>query len=106
MLHEIDSGMLRPYHAKDIAAEILERSELKPWLHFNLGWRRDQIDFSNADLLTPANSFQRWVSINSPKATLALLPPGEREEGVARATETLEDPVRFPSTLLAVTATG
>jgi hypothetical protein len=32
VLHEIDSGVLRPYHAKDIAAEILERGELKPWL--------------------------------------------------------------------------
>ena len=41
-----------------------------------------------------------WIS------TLALLPPGEREEGIARATETLDDPVRFPSTLLVVTATA
>jgi hypothetical protein len=49
--------------------------ELKPWLHFNLGWRRDQIDLSNVDLLNPANSFRRSVSLNSPKATLALVPP-------------------------------
>lgn len=48
---------------------------LAPWLHFNLGWRRDQIDLANIDLLTPANSLHRWVGINSPKATLALLPP-------------------------------
>lgn len=41
-----------------------------------------------------------WIS------TLALLPPGERAEGIARAQETLEDPVRFPSTLLIVTATA
>jgi hypothetical protein len=48
---------------------------IKPWLHYNLGWRRDQIDFNNLDLLVPANSFHRWVGINSPKVTLALLPP-------------------------------
>jgi hypothetical protein len=48
---------------------------LKPWLHYNLGWRRDQIDFDNVDILTPANSLHRWVGINSPKATVALLPP-------------------------------
>jgi SAM-dependent methyltransferase len=41
-----------------------------------------------------------WIS------TLALLPPGEREAGIALARETLDDPVRFPSTLLLVTATA
>jgi hypothetical protein len=46
-----------------------------PWLRYNLGWRRDQIGFDNADLLNPANSFNRWQGINSPKATLAFVPP-------------------------------
>ena len=32
VLQEIDAGALRPYHAKDIATEILERGDLKPWL--------------------------------------------------------------------------
>jgi len=45
------------------------------WLRYNLGWRRDQIGFNNTDLLTPANSFSRWQGINSPKATLAIVPP-------------------------------
>lgn len=45
------------------------------WLHYNLGWRRDQIGIENADLLNPSNSFQRWVGVNSPKATVGLLPP-------------------------------
>jgi hypothetical protein len=40
-----------------------------------LGWRRDQIGFDNADLLNSANSFNRWQGINSPKATLSILPP-------------------------------
>jgi hypothetical protein len=45
------------------------------WLRYNLGWRRDQIGFDNTDLLNPANSFNRWQGINSPKATLAIVPP-------------------------------
>jgi len=45
------------------------------WLHYNLGWRRDQIGFDNDDLLNPVNSFHRWQGINSPKATLAFVPP-------------------------------
>ncbi len=48
---------------------------LAPWLQYNLGWRRDEIGFDNSDLLNPANSFQRWQGVNSPKATLALAPP-------------------------------
>jgi hypothetical protein len=46
-----------------------------PWLRYNLGWRRDQIGFDNTDLLKPANSFYRLAGINSPKATLAIVPP-------------------------------
>jgi hypothetical protein len=45
------------------------------WLHYNLGWRRDQIQFTNTDLLYPQNSFSRWIGINSPKATLSFNPP-------------------------------
>jgi hypothetical protein len=45
-----------------------------PWLRYNLGWRRDQIQFDNADLLVPQNSFNKWVGINSPKATLSFVP--------------------------------
>jgi hypothetical protein len=49
------------------------------WLHYNLGWRRDQIGFDNTDLLNSANSFHRWQGVSSPKATLAIVPP----EGLA-----------------------
>lgn len=42
------------------------------WFRYDLGWRRDRIGFDNQDLLVPANSFNRWVGVNSPKATLAF----------------------------------
>jgi hypothetical protein len=54
---------------------IAIEGRLAPWLHFNLGWRRDQIDFQNTDLLAPANSYQKWVGVNAPKATISILPP-------------------------------
>jgi len=44
--------------------------------HFRyyLGWRRDQINFNNQDLLNPQNSFQKSTGVNSPKATVSFLP--------------------------------
>ena len=47
---------------------------LGPMLRFYGGWRRDQIDVDNQDLITTTNSFQRWVGVNSPKATLSFAP--------------------------------
>ena len=54
---------------------IAAEGSLLPWLRYNVGWRRDQIRFDNQDLLVPQNSFNKWVGINSPKATLSILPP-------------------------------
>jgi hypothetical protein len=43
-------------------------------VRYYLGWRCDEIDFDNEDLLDSDNSFQKWVSVNSPKATVSFLP--------------------------------
>ncbi|HXR25434.1 MAG TPA: TonB-dependent receptor, partial [Candidatus Binataceae bacterium] len=48
---------------------------LTPWLRYDLGWRRDQIDIDNRDLLHPEKSSQAWAGVNSPKATLNLIAP-------------------------------
>ena len=64
--NNVTIGSITPY----IAAEGL----LAHHLRYYLGWRRDEIDFNNDDLLNPANSFQKWVGVNSPKATIAFLP--------------------------------
>ena len=58
-----------------VTPSVAVAGEFAPWLRYNLGWRRDQIDFDNTDLLNPASSFHRWVGINSPKATLVFVPP-------------------------------
>jgi hypothetical protein len=65
--NDITLGFVTPFAAID--------GNIVPWLRYNLGWRRDQIGFDNLDLLHSANSFQRWVGVNSPKATLAVVPP-------------------------------
>ncbi len=43
-------------------------------VRYYAGWRRDEIDFTNQDLVLPANSFHEWAGVNSPKATVSVLP--------------------------------
>ena len=59
-------GSLAPY----LAAE----GGLARYFRYYLGWRRDEIDFDNQDLLHSQNSFQKWRGVNSPKATVSFLP--------------------------------
>ena len=42
--------------------------------HYYLGWRRDEIQFENQDLLNSANSYHQLAGFNSPKATISFLP--------------------------------
>src|SRR5271168_844718 len=58
----------------DLSPYIAAQGTLDRYLHFYLGWRRDEIDFGNDDLLVPAHSFQNWVGVNNPKATVSFLP--------------------------------
>jgi len=44
------------------------------FLHYNLGYRRDDVDFDNQDLYRSDLSFSRQASVNSPKSTITLLP--------------------------------
>jgi hypothetical protein len=64
--NNVTLGSLTPY----IAAE----GALARYFRYYLGWRRDEIDFDNDDLLHAQNSFQKWVGVNSPKATVSFLP--------------------------------
>ncbi|MGC2371059.1 MAG: TonB-dependent receptor, partial [Candidatus Sulfotelmatobacter sp.] len=64
--NNITIGSLTPY----IAAE----GALTRYFRYYLGWRRDEIGVDNDDLLHSQNSFQKWVGVNSPKATFSFLP--------------------------------
>lgn len=58
----------------DTAPYVAVNGALPYEFHYYLGWRRDEIQFDNQDLLTPMNSYSRLVGFNSPKATLSFLP--------------------------------
>ena len=58
----------------DVSPYIAVQGTLVRYFHFYVGWRRDQIDFNNDDLLVPAHSFKNWVGVNNPKATVSFLP--------------------------------
>ena len=64
--NDITISSYTPYAA---AAGSLSR-----YFRYYGGWRRDQIDVENTDLINPGNSFQKWVGVNSPKATVSFLP--------------------------------
>jgi hypothetical protein len=53
---------------------IAGEGELSKYVRYYLGWRRDEISIDNQDLQTPANSWNRLVGVNSPKATITFFP--------------------------------
>lgn len=57
-----------------VSPYIAGEGELSKYVHYYLGWRRDEISIDNQDLLTPANSWNKWVGVNSPKATVTFVP--------------------------------
>ena len=61
----------------DVSPYLAIEGALVRHFHYYLGWRRDEIDFANDDLLVPVHSFQTWVGLSNPKATVSFR-PGER----------------------------
>lgn len=68
--NNVTIGSLTPY----IAAE----GALAHCFRYYLGWRRDEVNLDNEDLVVtakyPDDSFQKWVGVNSPKFTFSFLP--------------------------------
>lgn len=58
-----------------VAPFVAVEGSPQSWLHYYAGWRRDEIGIDNTDLLNPPNSFNKLAGVNSPKASLNLLPP-------------------------------
>jgi Carboxypeptidase regulatory-like domain len=58
----------------DVSPYIAVEGALIRYFHYYLGWRRDEINFRNDDLLVPAHSFQNGFGVNNPKATVSFLP--------------------------------
>lgn len=53
---------------------VAGEGEWSKYLHYYVGWRRDEISIHNQDLITPVNSWSKLVGLNSPKATLTIVP--------------------------------
>ena len=45
------------------------------FLHYNVGYRHDEVTVDNRDLYRSSLSFNRQAGVNSPKGTITLLPP-------------------------------
>ncbi|MGA7217691.1 MAG: TonB-dependent receptor [Candidatus Sulfotelmatobacter sp.] len=72
-------GPFTPVDGNDITITpftpyVAAQGILAHYFRYYLGWRRDEINIDNDDLLHPQNSFQKWVGLNSPKATFSFLP--------------------------------
>jgi hypothetical protein len=94
-----------------VSPYIAAQGRLGSHLDYYAGWRRDEISISNQDLITPVNSWNKLVGLNSPKATLTFVPGALRiaprvslsfgksfftedpREGAALAGPTAVDPV-------------
>jgi len=74
------AGLFAPVTSNNFTFEFIEpfvslAGRLTHFVHFDAGIRQEELSFNNQDLLTPANSFQKWNSLSLPKATLTFLPP-------------------------------
>jgi hypothetical protein len=58
----------------DVAPSVALQGSWTRYFRGYLGFRRDEINFDNQDLLVPAHSFQNWVGVNNPKATVSFVP--------------------------------
>jgi hypothetical protein len=60
----------------DVSPYVAVEGAWARYFRYYLGFRRDQINFRNDDVLVPAHSFQSWVGVNNSKATVSF-PPRE-----------------------------
>ena len=58
----------------DFSPYVAVQGALAKYFRYYLGFRRDEINFNNQDLLTPQHSFDKWVGLNNPKATVSFVP--------------------------------
>lgn len=74
------NGVFQPVTANNLIMNfaslfVAADGTLSPFVHYNLGYRQDEVRMSNQDIYRPQDSFSRSASIHSPKGTLALTPP-------------------------------
>jgi hypothetical protein len=75
-----DAGRFYPVTANNLVMNfyspfVSADGSLAHCLHYNLGYRFDEVEMNNQDIYRPEDSFSRNASIHSPKGTLTLIPP-------------------------------
>lgn len=75
-----NSGVFHPVTANNLGINfsspfVAGDGTLMGLLHYNIGYRRDEVDVTNQDIYRPSYSFAKTVGVNSPKGTLTLIPP-------------------------------
>jgi len=78
--HITDNNILQPVTNNNLTLNfdspfVAADGTILRLLHYNLGYRRDEVTFDNQDLYRSDLSFSRHASINSPKGTITILPP-------------------------------
>jgi hypothetical protein len=75
-----NSGVFHPVTANNLGINfsspfVAGDGTLMELLHYNIGYRRDEVDVTNQDIHRPSYSFAKTVGVNSPKGTLTFIPP-------------------------------
>ena len=75
-----EAGVFQPVTANNLTLNFYSPfvaidGSLAHFIHYNVGLRHDQVTVDNQDIYRPGFSFSRSAGVNSPKATVTLLPP-------------------------------
>ena len=78
---ESGSSVFQPVTANNLTMNFFSPfvavdGTLLRYLHYNLGYRHDEVNVANQDIYRPELSFTRRASIHSPKGTMSFLPSG------------------------------
>jgi hypothetical protein len=78
--HITDANLLQPVTNNNLAINfsspfLAADGTILRFVHYNVGYRRDEVTIDNQDQYRPDLSFSRHASVNSPKATMTLFPP-------------------------------
>jgi hypothetical protein len=75
-----DQGIFRPATSNNLTLSFVEPflsldGPLTRYLHYDVGFRQEEVWVDNQDLINPANSFNKLATLTLPKGTFTILPP-------------------------------
>jgi len=74
------NGIFQPVTSNNLTLSFVEPfvsldGTASKYVHYNVGFRQEEVWMHNQDLINPTNSFDKLASLTLPKATLTILPP-------------------------------